>query len=192
MGTERLTHLLDSQRRTFCAGSFPSSVPKQTQTSGTSLISLTQGKFAVVDSADFERLNQYKWYAQKHRNTWYAYRNQRKDNGKYTLIAMHREILRPLTGMETDHKDGNGLNNRRVNLRTATISQNQHNQRPQKKGISKYKGVSWYRNSHKWRAKIEINGRTISLGYFFCEIEAAKTYDTVARKYFGEFARTNF
>jgi hypothetical protein len=137
-------------------------------------IQLTQGKFAIVDDADYEWLNQWKWYACADCNTYYAVRAAYKD-GKQTTVQMHRQILslKPSDPRQCDHRDGNGLNNRRKNLRIATHAQNQHNQKPQKGGTSIYKGVSWHRHTAKWCARIGVNGQAICLGYFDSEIEAA-------------------
>ena len=86
------------------------------------LIPLTQGKFAIVDAEDYDRLSQYKWQAEKHKTTFYA-----KRKSKYKSIKMHREILKPSNGMICDHKNHNGLDNRRCNIRLCTHAQNQHN-----------------------------------------------------------------
>ncbi len=153
-------------------------------------IPLTQGKVAIVDDADFEWLNQWKWYACKKHYCWYAVRTQWQD-GKNKQIQMHREILKPLADMQTDHKDGNGLNNLRNNLRVATGSQNQHNQKP-RKATSKYKGVHWHQGEAKWHAQIRMDKQQCHLGVFVCEIEAARAYDAAAVVAFGEFAYTNF
>ena len=124
---------------------------------------------------------------------WYAARHSSRKNGKQTTIQMHRLLLglKPGDSRESDHKDGNGLNNRRNNLRIATRAQNQHNQRPQK-GTSRFKGVCWHRDAAKWQAQIQIERRKIHLGYFDSEIEATRAYDAAARNHFGEFARLNF
>jgi hypothetical protein len=159
-------------------------------------IQLTQDKVAIVDDADFEWLNQYKWYANKYRNTFYAVRRVYLGGGRKhersKMILMHREILKPPDGIDTDHKDGNGLNNQSGNLRNATKAQNAQNRRAHSRGTSKYKGVSWHRDTNKWLSCIRAKTRYIHLGLFVSEKEAAKAYDKAAKKYFGEFARTNF
>jgi hypothetical protein len=94
--------------------------------------------------------------------------------------------------MFVDHIDHNGLNNRRSNLRLCTAQQNARNHRPQLRGSSKYKGVSWRQDGKVFRALIWHNGKSINLGRFKNEIDAAKAYDKAAKKYFGEFAYLNF
>lgn len=91
---------------------------------------------------------------------------------------------------DIDHIDGNPVNNQRDNLRPASRSQNQANRGKPKNNTSGFKGVSWHRN--KWQASIRVNYKPIHLGYFDDPIEAARTYDRAALKYFGKFANLNF
>lgn len=150
-------------------------------------IPLTQGKYAIVDDIDFEYLNQWKW---TFHNLEYAYRKDSKDNRKN--ILMHRAILKTPTGKLTDHVNGNGLDNRRGNLRVCTSSQNQKNQRKNKANTSGFKGVSWDKERKKWAAYINANGRLYHLGRFSIKRVAAEAYDKAAKKLHGEFARLNF
>ena len=154
---------------------------------GHRLIPLTQSKFAIVDAKDYERLAQYKWYAVKKQGTYYARRNV---NGK--TILMHREILDVPVGFFCDHKNHNGLDNRRCNLRICTHAQNIQNSRPRANGTSRYKGVSWNRNKRKWQAHIRHRGHFIYLGCYDYEADAAIAYDDMAIELFGEFACLNF
>jgi len=96
----------------------------------TKTISLSQGKVARVDEEQFEWLNAWKWCAHKGRNTWYAVRRDYSGD-KPKMVSMHRLLLGPPPGMETDHRNGDGLDNRRSNLRACTRRQNQMNKRKQ-------------------------------------------------------------
>lgn len=154
-------------------------------------IPLTQGKFAIVDDKDYSRVIQYKWFAHCRHNYWYAYRSIKKGN-KRTMIAMHRFILDTPKGMEVDHKDFNGLNNRRNNIRNCTRAQNQQHRRKKKNKTSKYMGVSWNKREKCWYAQVRRNGKTEVLARTTNEVEAAKAYDKRARELYGEFANTNF
>lgn len=154
-------------------------------------IKLTQNKTALVDDADHIKLCQFKWYAAYISGKWYAARNIKVD-GRYRMLLMHQAIL-PADGVIRDHKDGNGLNNQRDNLRICTYSENAQNSKSKSVfKTSPFKGVSWSRQKMKWRSEITVLGRRIFLGLHPLEIDAAKAYDAAARIYFGEFARTNF
>lgn len=154
-------------------------------------IKLTQGKYALVDDEDFKKVNQHRWCANYRNGYWYAVRSIKKSNGKQTLQYMHRFIMNTPKKMETDHRNHNGFDNQRYNLRTCTRSDNQHNRQMQQ-GLSKYKGVVWMKGKKKWRTLIGLHKKRIHLGYFADEIAAAKAYDKKARELFGEFAYLNF
>lgn len=153
-------------------------------------IELTQGKFAIVDKEDYERMNQFNW----HFAGGYARRNKQFPDGKRRIVFMHRELMNTPDGYETDHINGDRLDNRRSNLRVVTRSQNQRNSRP-RKGTSKFKGVSYHKTErHKtsyWVARIQVDGRVKRLGYFKTEIEAARAYNKAAKKHYGVYARLN-
>ncbi len=156
-------------------------------------IKLSRGKYAIVDDDDYYRLARYKWYAQKAWNTYYAVRNgPRRAGAKQKSILMHREVLQVGDGLVVDHINHNGLNNRKANLREATFSQNNYNRRGNLKNCSsKYKGVHLHRGK-KWRAMIKVNKKSMHIGSFDDEAEAARAYDKTARELQGDFATTNF
>lgn len=155
-------------------------------------IKLTKGKFAIVDSVDFEYLNQYRWHAKMGGHTFYAARKA-IIAGRERTVNMHRLIMNAPRGIFIDHINHNGLDNRRQNLRFATAQQNSWNnsvRRP--RGSSRYKGVSWNRNKRRWYATICVDGRNKFLGSFKDETEAARIYDEAAKKFRGDFAYLNF
>jgi hypothetical protein len=127
-------------------------------------IPLTQGKIALVDDEDFPELSKYRWYAHKDDNTWYAERHSPKIDGESHKIKMHRVIAGTPKGVDTDHINGDGLDNRRENLRIVTHRINQQNRHESK--TSKYPGVSWDRRKRKWRADIRIGGKRRHLGLY--------------------------
>ena len=155
-------------------------------------IPLTQGKVALVDDEDFEWLSKWKWYAWKSKNGWYAMHNKWSPKAKkQKIIRMHRFILGTKKDQEVDHKDHNGLNNQRTNLRSCTHLENCMNQRPRKDCSSKYKGVHWRKSCKKWQCRIACHGKQHHLGYFKSEYDAALQYDIAAQFFFGEFALLN-
>ena len=160
-------------------------------------IELTQGKFAIVDAEDFERVSQFKWYYNKD-GTGYARRIQyigMKDGKRIQKgISMHRFIM----GVEDskvhiDHINHDTLDNRKSNLRECTHAENVRNQKIKKGGSSKYKGVWKERGNlvRPFQASIKFNQKPIYLGNFATEREAAIAYNKAALHYFGEFALLN-
>ena len=143
---------------------------------------------ALVDDADYEMLTAQTWYRKQGRNTWYA--TTASDCG-IGFVYMHRLILTAPPKLEVDHRDGNGLNNQRDNLRVCTRGQNARNCRGNSAlGV---KGVTLNANRERpWSAKIGVDYKTIHLGDFPSLEEAAHAYDAAAIQYFGEFARLNF
>jgi hypothetical protein len=157
-------------------------------------IQLTQGKVALVDDEDYADLSQFKWYARRDENRFYAVRNKNYGrDGKRIPEQMHRRILNAQLGEKVDHENHNGLDNRRENIRVCTQSQNMWNRLKQvRKTSSKFKGVCWREDITAWKVSITINRKQMHLGYFQDEDQAACAYDAAARKYFGEFALVNF
>lgn len=150
-------------------------------------IPLTQGKFALVDDEDYEYLNQWKWYAVNDHKMWYAIRNV-KINHRKTTIKMHRIIMNPSIKEQIDHKDRDGLNNQKHNLRICNNSQNHMNIKSRAK--SGYKGVYWHVISKKWVAQIKTD-KVYHLGLFITKELAALAYNKAAEELFGEFAYLN-
>jgi hypothetical protein len=158
-------------------------------------IPLTQGKFAWVDAADYAAVVAAgPWHAvRSHEGIWYAARNirigGRSRTGQWSrrVQALHTF----LTGWPlVDHEDGDGLNNRRNNLRKATDAQNSWNRGLSSRNTSGYKAV-YQVARNRWRAQIVISGKQKRLGYFGDPRAAGREYDKAAIHYFGEFAVTN-
>lgn len=158
------------------------------------LIPLTQGFSTVVDPTDYEWLNQWKWC---YGSGGYALRVKLTKNsaGKVNRegILMHRLIIGTPKGWDTDHINGDTLDNRRCNLRICLHQENSRNRRKQgKAATSRYKGVTWHKYKKRWVARIVLSpGKTKSLGDFSTEKEAALAYNIAAINYFGGFAALN-
>jgi hypothetical protein len=151
------------------------------------------GRVALVDDEDYELVSQYRWQVKQ------ASRPGSRDDGPYAITTItHADGRRSMVYMHIlimghtgiDHRNGDGLDNQRGNLRAATNSQNAANQGP-RAGTSRFKGVHLHRG-RKWLAYICVNGRQRHLGMFFREEDAARAYDAAAREAFGTFARLNF
>ena len=143
-------------------------------------IQLTRGLVALVDDEDYDELSKYKWSFD---GRSYA---RRREGG--ASIRMHIQLMGKIDGLEIDHINGNGLDNRRRNLRRVTHAQNTQNRKPNKSGSSIYKGVSWNKKSKNWRATIGIEGTIINLGSFENELDAAEAYKSAAILLVGEYA----
>lgn len=151
-------------------------------------IYMTHGEVVLVDDEDYERVNQYKWHSAKRNCTTYADCQIRNENGKLVSILMHRLIMGTPKGMQTDHINGNGLDNRKQNLRIASPAENSKNRQVR----GKMKGFSFKKTTDSFFAYINVNSKRINLGYFTSEIAAACAYDYAAKKYHKEFACLNF
>lgn len=139
---------------------------------------------SIVDAEGLRKASGRKWRLDRHRHVI---------STDHPQVYLHHLVNgKPPVGFETDHKNGNPLDNRRSNLRNVTHSQNGMNGRKHCDTVSRFKGVIWHPGRKRWRAKIRANGKRKYLGHFVSPIEAAKAYDLAAKKFFGEFARLNF
>lgn len=146
-------------------------------------IELTRGKVALVDDCDFEFLKQFRWF---YATNGYAVRNE-----KDTQVYMHRVVKMTPRGKETDHINGNKLDNRRENLRECSGAENRWNKGAHRDSASGYKGVFFYKKTGKWEVQIMAKGRRHHLGYFIEKIEAAKAYNAAAIRLHGDFVKLN-
>jgi hypothetical protein len=154
---------------------------------------LATGEVVLLDDEDYERVCGSKWWLlTTEAGGRYAYRPARRADGGHTTVLMHRIITGAAPRQQVDHWDNNGLNNQRENLRVCTRSQNNANKKKAKGQSSIYKGVSWNKTKKCWQAFVKKDGKSMFLGYFDLEQEAAMAYDTRAVELFGEFARPNF
>lgn len=153
------------------------------------LIGKHSGLHAIVDDEDYEYLSSFSWHGKPHHRTVYA-QTRLEWSGKSLLRCMHK-VLFP-DSVSVDHKDFDGLNNRRYNLRVCSSRENRMNSRPRTGSASGLKGVSWHKRQEKWVASIRVNYRLIHLGSYGSKLEAATAYDKAATLYFGKFAYLNF
>ena len=155
-------------------------------------IYLDEGLWAIVDTADYYRYAGFKWCIGGFEGKFYAVRGQRIGPDDLKIVRLHRLIMNAPEGLLVDHRNSDGLDNRRTNLRLATHAENTQNSRKRKGTTSKYIGVSFDRKAGNWRSGIMFKKKAIWLGSFDDEIAAARVYDEAAKKYYGEFARLNF
>jgi hypothetical protein len=162
---------------------------------GTPLQSKLADKVALVDDIDYEWAMQWNWSADESpkSNTWYAVRREGHYSGgnPQRSIYMHVEIINRMgipLGEHTDHRDRNGLNNQRGNLRPATCSQNIANQNPKAKAASGLRGAFFYKNDNRWYSHLYVGGKKVYLGRFPTAEAAHAAYVEAHRKYFGEFS----
>lgn len=149
-------------------------------------VDLTKGKKALVDDEDYDIVSKYKW----HYSSGYAKRNNLV-HGKKMIARMHHMIVPFTKGYMVDHINGNGLDNRRSNLRLVTKSQNMMNSGVRRNNKSGYKGVSWDKINNKWRVTIWRMNKQFDVGRFEDILDAARAYNEAARIYHGEYARLN-
>jgi len=150
-------------------------------------IELTKNKVALVDDEDYEFLNRWKWYAAKGGQTYYARRNTQYSDGKQHTLFMHRLLMMPAPEQEVDHKDRDGLNNQKANLRVCTHREN--TARSMRKNKTSYRGVE--KHGNKWRASINSYKKRIYLGSYHTPEEAATAFNKAAIERYGEFACLN-
>lgn len=157
-------------------------------------IPLSRGLVALVDDADFESIGKIKWSALASGAKIYAAHQWRHPGGEKSAVLMHRLITEACGRLQVDHINGDGLDNRRANLRLCTKAQNAKN-RKQRPPASGFKGV--YRrddgrgSGKRFRALISVDGQRVNLGAFPSALDAARAYDAAARRLHGEFASLN-
>jgi hypothetical protein len=151
-------------------------------------IPLTKGYEAVIDAADVHLVSGCNWYANTDGHTVYAQRGAYAD-GVQKTTRLHRVLMSVDDGLLVDHRDGDGLNNRRSNLRVATRAQNNRNQRLVVRNSSGFKGVSWDKHERKWQAQIRMNNKTHNLGRYRTPEDAHAAYCEASTRLHGEFAR---
>ena len=155
-------------------------------------ISLGEGEWTILDVEDYYRYGNFKWSLGGYKKNFYAVAGIRNKDGEFEIVRLHRAIMNPPEGRVVDHRNGDGLDNRRENLRIATKSENICNSRKRTNTSSRFIGVSFDKRSGLWHAYITHCRKRKFLGYFDSEIDAAKAHDAAAKKYHGEFARLNF
>jgi hypothetical protein len=152
-------------------------------------VPLGKGPFVALIDDDDEWVMEWSWNAVPRPTTVYVLRWDKLRSGRQMSVLLHRQILKPTAMMEVDHRNGDGLDNRKSNLRLATHAENSRNRRLQCNNTSGVRGVHWSTRKQKWRARIKVDNRYIELGCFEDLTEAAAVREQAALKYYGEFQR---
>lgn len=153
-------------------------------------VKLTKWHTALYDTEDHDLIKGHLWCVDAKRGRSYAIRAIGPKKAR-RFVYMHRAVVKADDGLDVDHvNQSDGTDNRKNNLRVATRSQNNMNQRP-KQGASRFKGVHWHKQAGKWHAQIRFEGKRKSLGIFANEEDAARAYDRAAVEIAGPYAATN-
>lgn len=152
-------------------------------------VPLTKGFQAIIDAADAPLIAAFTWSTKLGRHTVYSRRND-QSGGKQVNVLLHRFLLGAPEGAQVDHINGDGLDNRRANLRLASHAENLRNRRLNANSASGLKGVYWHKSSGRWAAQIQANGQRKRLGFFDTPEAAHAAYCAAAQIHHGEFART--
>lgn len=154
-------------------------------------IPLTRGQSTVVSDDDYPGLSRHCWHLRTTNHKKYAIRREYFPTPRW--VRMHREILKATDELEVDHINGDGLDNRRENLRLCSHRENCRASKTKTPGTSsRFRGVTWHRIGKRWMAQLKKNGKRIYLGLFLAEEAAARCYDAAAIEHFGKFASLNF
>lgn len=151
-------------------------------------ILLTNGGEALIDKRYFNKVSKYKWYKHTVNKHTYVWRTSRF---KGKMIKLHTFLMRTPKGMMVDHINGDGLDNRKSNLRLCLPCENSRNQKLKSKNTSGYKGIHFSKPNKKWVARIGVNYKRICIGSFIDKIDAIHAYNKYCLKYHGKFARPN-
>lgn len=156
----------------------------------TAYIALAKGKTAIIDAGDVPLVAPYRWAARKGKGTWYVMARMRDPDGRVWALPLHRLLLNPPDGLVVDHINTDGLDNRRANLRLATVAQNNLNSRVRKDCVSGLKGAFFDSRQNRYYSRIKTDEGAKWLGYFNTAEEAAEAYAKASVRYHGEFGRS--